>query len=159
MQGWRTWRQTSCWHCWQTWALNSRQSWLPLPASTRALRGQQIEGSQKAWPFPVAFQVCRSAGPLSTSVLPPGKQQLQPSSRSLSRSPGECQVGNLHLLVSPLCIIDHTSPYDSLSRSHATFDCPVFLSILTDLSPCPARYLGSFAECSMQPCYAPLVLP
>ena len=151
----------SCWHCWQTWALNNRQFWLPLPASTRAPRGQQIEGSQKAWPFPVAFQVCRSAGPLSNISAAAGEsaaaaQQQKPEQKPW-RVPGAVCVCQDVILASQSIVL--TSPYDSLSPLIATFDFPVFLSISTDLSLCPASYLGGFAECSMQPCYAPSVLP
>lgn len=47
------------------------------------------------------------------------------------------------LLVSPFCITDLTSPYDSLSPSLATLGFLVFLSMLTDLSPCPASIFGA----------------
>lgn len=103
------------------------------------------QGSQRAadrrQPEGMAFPSGLSSLPISRPVVnisaaagESAAAAQQPSSRSLSRSPGECQVGSSQLprlLVSHFCITDSTSPYDNLSLSLATFDVLVFLSMFS----------------------------
>lgn len=127
------------------------------------------QGSQRAadrrQPEGMAFPSGLSSLPISRPVVnisaaagesAAAAQQQKPEQKPW-RVPGAVCVCQDVILASQSIVL--TSPYDSLSPSLATFDFPVFLSISTDLSLCPASYLGGFAECSMQPCYAPSVLP
>ncbi len=126
--------------------------------SQRAADRRQPEGMA----FPSGLSTSRPNVNISAAAgeSAAAAQQQKPEQKPWRVPGGQFAFAKMQpLLVSPLCITDFTSPYDSLSPSLATFDFPVFLSISTDLSLCPASYLGASLSvaCSlaMRPWFCP----